>query len=1228
MFTPTNLHPSLPAALPTMPSKTIAFPWLLVPLTPRLSQLAPPGLRTMGLSLAMVVCGAYLPPSSRGQEVGQEVGYKGASEPTTAEEIYGQGVRETAWLSPTEEQQSFHLPPGFSIELFASEPQIAKPMNMAWDARGRLWVTSTREYPYPAAAGAPAGDTIQILEDSDGDGRADKSTTFADGLNIPIGLLPVKDGVICFSIPNLWLLRDTDGDDHVDERVLLLGPFDTSRDTHGMVNSLTRGQDGWIYACHGFNNQSVVTAADGSRVQLTSGNTFRFREDGSRIEQFTSGQVNPFGITRDEWGNWYSADCHSKPLTHLLRGACYPSFGRPDDGLGFAPSMMDHLHGSTAICGLLYYQADQFPAPFRHLFYSGNVMTSRINCNALEWQGATAKARELPDFLTSDDPWFRPVDIQLGGDGAMYVSDFYNRIIGHYEVPLEHPGRDRTSGRIWKISYREPGSAEQSAIPLAIDRDNLPNELSSSNDARRCLAVEVAVADADLFRTESARNLLLDATQNEALRISCLEVLLQRGAWDFSPALLAEQKTPPHLLVRQLILANELPLDQRRAAANQLRDRLPFENPQANLAAVRLLGSAGLAKDIARLADFVSTSDDVSLEQVNDVALSHTARIAIRDILRDETQLASATAHWSNWSTQPTVDSAASNDRNRVDQTRIDKIIAGTLLAVPSPLAAARLLDFVAAHPHSDPAFIDSAIAVATKHADADLLERLLAVLKRVKPDSLLEQAQQFERVCAVYLGGHTELSPALRAFGQQLQNDLQKQLRSQPPGLTWSDASVGDWTTEPRTSASGDTVLLRSSLTRGERYTGQLSSEAFNCPESLQFLMAGHNGTPDQADHQQNFIELQSVATGERLRQAFPPRNDTAQLIDWSLPEVAGQLVRLVLHDGDTGDAFAWIAVGQFSLDSLNPNDGASLLAAYRGLVQRGLQPLDTATIDSLALNPRQRGELMVAALKGAGQSTLATLAGQALKLDRTDLLTSQLLTQDQPLELLEWSKPLAATATLSQQRELAGELLRTAEGCELLLQMLQQNLLSPLSMRQRDALLPAAVGAQTKQYLQEQIELAQQAPETLLASADRAAKLNWDQADLELGQKLQQQHCASCHQLRGQGALVGPQLDGAIVRGPQRLCEDILEPNTNVDKAFRVTALLLDDDTVLTGLVRENEDGSLTVTGQDGKTQQLPAARVSDRRESGQSLMPANFGELLDDHQLVSLLKYLIGT
>ncbi|OYW13364.1 MAG: hypothetical protein B7Z55_16980, partial [Planctomycetales bacterium 12-60-4] len=377
-----------------------------------------------------------------------------------------------------------------------------------------------------------------ILEDTDGDGRADKVTTFADKLNIPMGILPTAGGVICFNIPDIVFLRDNDGDDKADERIKILGPFDTTRDTHGMVNGMRRGPDGWIYACHGFNNQSNVTAKDGSNVKMISGNTFRFREDGSRVEQWTTGQVNPFGLAADDWGNLYSADCHSKPITALLHGGCYPSFGRPHDGLGFAPSMMDHLHGSTAICGLIFYQAEQFPQAFQNRFYSGNVMTSRINCNAIERQAATVTARELPDFMTSDDPWFRPVDIQLGPDGAMYVADFYNKIIGHYEVPLQHPGRDRESGRIWRIVYRGKNGAnalqslteyQKQVFDVATLSPVDLAELGSTNLTRRELAIErERQTELPASKLDVARQMMLAEKTPELERLSCLSILWSR----------------------------------------------------------------------------------------------------------------------------------------------------------------------------------------------------------------------------------------------------------------------------------------------------------------------------------------------------------------------------------------------------------------------------------------------------------------------------------------------------------------------------------------------------------------------------------------------------------------------------------------------------------------------------------------------------------------------------
>lgn len=387
-------------------------------------------------------------------------------------------VRETEALTPEQEQKALHVPEGFEIQLFASEPMINKPINMAFDSKGRLWVSSSVEYPYCAdksrwsdAQGTrvkDSRDAIKILEDTDGDGRADKVTDFADGLNIPTGVVPWhkpehKAGCIAWSIPNIWYFADTDGDGKADLREVVFGPLGYEKDTHGMCSSFRLGLDGWIYATHGFSNTSHFKAKDGSTLDLHSGNVFRFRPDGSRVEPWTWGQVNPFGLCWDRYGNLYSADCHSAPVYQLIRGAHYPSFGKPHDGLGFAPVMCEHTHGSTGICGIAYIDGGVWGPEWDDHLFVGNVVTSRVNHDHVTFTGTTPKANEKPDFIKSDDPWFRPVDIQLGPDHALYIADFYNRIIGHYEVPLDHPGRDRERGRIWRVVKRSGTFARQPA---------------------------------------------------------------------------------------------------------------------------------------------------------------------------------------------------------------------------------------------------------------------------------------------------------------------------------------------------------------------------------------------------------------------------------------------------------------------------------------------------------------------------------------------------------------------------------------------------------------------------------------------------------------------------------------------------------------------------------------------------------------------------------------------
>lgn len=234
---------------------------------------------------------------------------------------YAEHVRTSRFQTPEEERLGFVLPEGFEVTLFASEPDITKPINMAFDEKGRLWVTQSSEYPLAAGQGE-GKDRITILEDTDGDGKADKIQDFTNDLNIPIGIVPIKGGVIAYSIPNVYQFLDTDNDGKADQREVLLGPFE-HKDTHGMVNNLFRGFDGWIHASHGFSNISTVAGKDGNAIKMVSGNTFRFKSDGSRVEKTTDGRINPFGSDYDEMGYHYSADCHTLPIYQLIWGGNY-----------------------------------------------------------------------------------------------------------------------------------------------------------------------------------------------------------------------------------------------------------------------------------------------------------------------------------------------------------------------------------------------------------------------------------------------------------------------------------------------------------------------------------------------------------------------------------------------------------------------------------------------------------------------------------------------------------------------------------------------------------------------------------------------------------------------------------------------------------------------------------------------------------------------------------------
>jgi putative heme-binding domain-containing protein len=366
------------------------------------------------------------------------------------------------FLSGEEAIAQMDIAPGLEVNLFASEetfPELQNPVQAAVDTKGRLWAAVWPSYPHWKPKDE-MNDKLLIFEDTDGDGRADKCKTFADGLHNPTGFEFYNGGVYVAQIPDIWFFKDTDGDDVADVRERVIGGID-SADTHHSINSFVIGPGGGLYFQEGTFHQTQVETPHGPPVRNANAGVFRYDPISQDFSVYAGHNfANPHGHVFTYWGD---------DIVHDGTGAI-PYFGPAISGHVNYPGK--HWYGPTV------YQKRTRPCPATAILSSAHFPESQrdtlLVCNVigvqgilqyrLEDQGGGLQGTEIEPLLTSQDPNFRPVDMEIGQDGALYVLDWQNPLIGHLQHNLRDASRDHRHGRIYRVHHQERPLLEPTPI--------------------------------------------------------------------------------------------------------------------------------------------------------------------------------------------------------------------------------------------------------------------------------------------------------------------------------------------------------------------------------------------------------------------------------------------------------------------------------------------------------------------------------------------------------------------------------------------------------------------------------------------------------------------------------------------------------------------------------------------------------------------------------------------
>jgi putative membrane-bound dehydrogenase-like protein len=1128
-------------------------------------------------------------------------------------------------LDPAESMKHLVVFPDFDVSLFASDPEIIKPIWLSWDERGRLWIAETVDYPNELQSEEQGHDRLKICEDTDGDGRADKFTVFADHLSIPTGFVFANGGVIVIHSGKTEFLKDTNGDDKADERRVLFAGWGMG-DTHATASNLRYGFDGWIWGTVGYSGFRGTVG--GKTIRFGQG-IFRFKPDGSALEFVRSSNNNTWGlgITEDNLIIGSTANGNASmymPIPNryyeAVNGWSASRLETIADSQRFYP-LTDKVrqvdfHGRyTAGSGSALYTARNFPREYwNRVQFVAEPTGHLLGHFYLERRGADIIAHNARNFAASDDEWTAPIYGEVGPDGALWLVDWYNYIVQHNPTPrgfrtgkgaaYETPLRDKAHGRIYRVAYRQAKPAGKTDLSKATPQQ-LVATLKNDNLLWRVHAQRLLVERGNKSVAVSLRELIRDRSTDpiglNPAAIHALWTLDGLSALDLETVTAALQH--PSAAVRRAA-AMVLPRTGEATAAMITHHILDDPDPQVRLAALLKLSEAPPSESLPpRLVAMLQQPNNSEDHWIPDGVTAAAAR-------NDASFLKAVLASY-----KPTVSQGATEARNNLltnpsfEEERDGRPLAWRT-ANHSGRGELNLGDI--GHTGKRSAKISS-------EQGGDVSWSIQVPVKP-RTDYRLTGWIKTEKVAK--LG---------RAYGAMLNvHELQDPIR----GGTRALSGDNDWTPVQLNFNSGEMreVTINCLFGGWGRVTGTAwyddieltiapGSELAGAMGRVVHLVTTHYA---QRGPVESIVPTLAALKGASPSLAVPVLDglvagwpeEKSPALSSADKQILTELMQAMSES--VRDRLLALAQRWGQAELFGANVAAIIDSLKKQIADSGASDDQRVGAARRLLGLNDTRETLESILAQVTLLTPPTLAGGFVNAlaDSRSSATAQAL-------LEHWSK-----LTPSVRRAAIAGLLRRPEWTRTLLDAVENGTLN------RTDLAPEH-WSQLKQSPNRMIAGRAQrlsAPLTGI-SADREEivkkllPLAKEKGDPARGKEVFAANCAVCHALNGEGGKVGPDLTGVGSRDRTDILLEILDPNRSVEANYRLWSATTKDGQTFSGRLETETQTTVEILDTTGQKHVIQRKDIASLDVSQLSIMPTGFESLPPD-DLKSLVEYLART